>query len=563
VTSPVSRPYATVTVAGGTVPASEGSVVLDSSVVPYGRADVTVALLDTATVEDIDPRDTIRAVVVGGDDVAGTSRTFDLGVRSRTVDHADRTIRLELATDEALLIDYAPLTDVDLWAYRASLRGLVNEVLDTCIPGAVLAASPNPDADVTPRWEQTNLIVNPNGGGGTTGWTAEVSGGVAGSLSTAVPASVGDEGASPATYIRFVASSGGTGTAIARFGTTFAESPRVSPGTMYTFSAWVYQNTGVAKSMRVLLGFRNAAFAVVTSSNQTVSVPSGVWTKLSTTSIAPVNAEVAVVTAGVLDGVAAADLVGVTGVMLAEGARNDRWFDGDRADESMYTYDWTPAANTTPSTRTPVTGEADRDALLWRAGMSAWDFLEPLTASVGLKLFCDESRVWRLVDTAEYFAAGLISISPMNSTEGTDTIDLNNRDLHVTGVAVRYKWVDSAGRARSRTDTAGAPGRVLILEVERPWPGAGVAQTVLNRRTGQGREQETVSLANWEATPTQVVSISLPGTLDQLGQIESINWGLSNGLMATRTRELADVLPGSIDSLTGFIADLPGFIDAL
>lgn len=536
------------------VPVTEGSVTLDAMGVPYASAQLTIPLTDPTLAEGIDPRDEQRAVLTAGNRLTNSSRAFDLGVRRRRVDHKTKTIDLELASDEALLQDYSPLIDIDLWDYSSSLRAVVNVVLSTCIPGAALEASPSPDADVTPRWQQTNLIANPRSLVNTDGWSTDVSGGVAGSI-TRSTTSIVREGASLASWTRLGITTTGIGNATLRYGSTQANSPRVTPGRLYTFSAWVHQDSGVAKTGRVLLVFRNAAYAALPGAQTTAVVQSSDWTKISVTVVAPPNAEYAVMTAGVTNGMASGKAVGVSGAVLAEGVRNDRWFDGGRANEGTYTYGWTPDANTTPSVRVPVGGEIDPDSLLWPVGVTAWEFLEPLTAGAGLRLFCDEQRKWRLIDPAEYTAPGVLSLSPAVSTEGADEINLNDPEVYCTGVVVRYSWTDQQGVRRTRNDTAGTPGLQLVLDLNRPWPGAGVAAAILMRRTGQGRVQDVTALARWSATPAQQATVSLPGTLDQLGQVEAIEWGLSNGLMVVKTRALTDIVPGSWLAEPGTWAD--------
>lgn len=561
-TTPILRPTATVEVAGDTVAASEGTATLDAMNVPYAFANVTLPLTAEVDPENIDPRDGVRAVITAGDAVAATSRVFDLGVRSRLIDHKAKTIELELASDEALLQDYAPLADIDMWDYRASLRSLVNQVLTTCVPGAALEASPSLDADVTPRWEQTNLIPNARANVDTTGWASDLSGGITGTVSRAT-SSIVREGASFGSYVRLSITAGGSGLATLRYGTTAANSPRVSPGRLYTFSAWVYQDSPGVKTARALISFRNDAYSPLMGYSATVSIPASTWTKVTVTALAPANSAYAALTAGVTNGMATTQQVGVTATVLAEGARNDIWFDGARADDSTYTYDWTPDANTTPSVRVPVGGDIDPDTMRWPAGVTAWEFLEPLIAWAGLRLFCDEQRKWRLIDWAEYSVPGVVALSSTGSVEGTDLITRENPEIWCTGVIIRYRWTDSQGIERTRTDTAGTPGRVMVTEVERPFPGVGVAAATLSRKTGTGRQQEVTALAKWGAIPAQQANISLPGSPEQIGQIEAVTWDLTNGLMQVKTRALTDLIPGSIDALVGTIDSLTGTIDDL
>ncbi len=539
---------------------SEGSVTLDASNVPYGSADLTIPLTDVSLAEYLDPRTNQRLNLTAWDDAAGAVRAFNLGLRSREVDHTAKTIRLRLETDEAILLTYAPLADIDLWDQRGSLRSVVNRVLSTCSPGAALEASPSPDADVTPRWQQTNLILN-HGATDTAGWTATVTGGGAGTVSRTTSAVV-REGAAFGTMLRLTMTAASTALASLRYGSSTATNIRgVTPGRIYTTSFWVWHNAGATRSGRIWLGWKNDTNGTVSSVTGTYTVPDQTWTKVSLTAVAPAGASSAAVEVGVSNGLGNGQRLDVAGSMFAEGVRNDSWFNGARANDSTYTYSWTPDASVTPSVRVPIGGEIDPDSLLWPAGVPAWDFLEPLTAGAGLRLFCDENRDWRLIDPDLYSVPGVVSLSPMTTTEGTDLISLADPEVYCTGVVVRYAWTDTQGVNRTKTDTAGTPGLLLVVELNRPWPGAGVAQAILTRRTGQGRVQDVTALAQWDANPAMQASISLPGTLDQIGQVEAVEWGLSNGLMVVRTRALTEIIPGSINAEVGTIDAATGTID--
>src|SRR5690606_28081858 len=136
------------------------------------------------------------------------------------------------------------------------------------------------------------------------------------------------EGAPVQTFVRLAISAGGTGSATLRYGSNVANTPRVTEGRLYTFSAWVYQDSGAAKTIRALISFRNDAYEGLAASSSTTIANSGVWTKVSVTAVAPVNASSAVVTAGVINGMPGSTRVNVTATVLAEGVENDRWFDG-------------------------------------------------------------------------------------------------------------------------------------------------------------------------------------------------------------------------------------------
>lgn len=521
----------------------EGTAGVDMSRVPYAAASFQVPRVDDTLGELLDPRNGQRVQIQAGDDLAGTSRLFDLGIRSRTVDHRQKLIRIEAASDEALLMDYAPLVD-DWGPYdvAGSLRAVCDYVLGKI--GASLAAAPATDADVTPHWNQTNLIPNPNCNVDTTHWGAVFTGGGAGSLTRGVPGGATIPGGNPGGYARVNVATGTAGIVSARYGVAVADNiPNVTAGTMYTASGFIVHNNPGVKQIRLWVGFKDDTGRTILGVTQYATADPNTWAPITISAIAPVGATHAALEYGVNDGMSAGQFVGVTGCVLAEGTLNDLWHDGSKPDDANYTYDWQPDPNNSPSARTAIV-ERPLESLKWPAGTSAWAFLEPLCASVGLRLFCDEQRVWRLIDPQTYSLDRTVTAAPYNTTEGTDGIDRDDAQ-YITGVIVRYTWTDEAGTARTRDDTAGEAGKVLLIELPTPFPGAGVAAAILTRRAGQGRVQDVTCLPDWAATPGMGAAISLPGTTDQLGTVQSVEWDLATGLMRLGTRGILPAGPGT------------------
>src|SRR5690606_34958120 len=129
----------------------------------------------------------------------------------------------------------------------------------------------------------------------------------------------------------------------------------------------------------------------------------------------------------------------------------------------------------------------DADALKREPGERAWDFVSPLVNAAGLRLYCDERRRWHLIDPANRSAGGSLRISEgFNATEAADNIDLSASDRGVPGyaetVVVKYTWTDEDGAQQVAYDSAGAAhGIGRLVEIERPFPGAGAADAFLKR----------------------------------------------------------------------------------
>jgi hypothetical protein len=546
------KPTAIVEVDGiDPVAASEGTATLDAGRVPYAAATLTLPLEDLEIPDDLDPREGRRVTIDATEHVTGTSRSFDLGIRSRTVDHRARTITVEAASDEALLLDYAVLEeDLGAFEHQGSLRGIVNWTLEK------IGAALEPGEPDVPFWTLTdaeNLVLNPrNVAGGATVYAA----GNASSLAdTTFPGPLGgvehrgEHIYNPTTADSYVDVARVTGMSLGMLA-----------GRTYTFSATgsvrsTLTGTAHATRARRIVVFHRAGdtgpYTEVVSPQIPTTVEGG--------PLDPANEHRVSVTFTLPEDTAEAFIRvyhGYTGGTITwamprlsehddrPGADNVEYFSGSTVDSDLYGYVWEDEADASASRRIALIDRSP-EVLVLEPGMSLWDFIEPLTASAGLRLFCDEQRVWRLVDPGEYAVPGRVTVTPQNTVEGTDTITRENAEVWCTGVLIRYRWRDRDGIEQERIDVAGEPGRVLTIELERAYPGPGLAQAILTRRVGRGRTQDVTVFTRYDATPGQEASISLPGTVDQIGRAASIEWGLTTGLMRLGSRGLTDAEPGT------------------
>ena len=548
-TSPLLRPTASLVLDALTMDVPDGTVTLDSGAVPYGRATVTVPLVDPDDLEDIDPRLEQRATITAGDDLA-VSRVFDLGLTGRRVDHAARTVTLDCATDEALLMRYAVLAaDTGARALEGSLRDVVDYVLDKI--GAELEPGVD-DADVTAHWRVTNLIPNPSLEVDAANWIAGTG---ASSLTRIAMAS--PPAPSGAYALRWTAAAGISNVIPGNATNNYP----VTPGRWYTFSAYIASN--VARFAQPVIQWWTSNGTVLASQvlGATISTTPAEFRRVHVIAQAPPGA-----THGLpyvlTNGNAAGNLHFLDNVMFYEGNELIPYFDGNTPDDAGYTYEWANTAHGSASTRTPVV-ERLPELFTWLPGVTAWQFLEALTTLAGLRLFCDEHRRWYLIDPATWARPGALSITAARAKEGTDEITLGDPETYATGVVVHYRWEDTDGVRRERYDAAGVPGVIRIVEMDRPYPGPGTAAAILARMTGRGRVQDVTALAQWTADPGMEATITLPGTLPQAGQLAYVRWDLHSGLMDVRAAALIDVIPGSILALPGTIAALPGTIATL
>lgn len=386
--------------------------------------------------------------------------------------------------------------------------------------------TPGTDADVTPYWELTQYIGNPSAVAVLTGW-------VIGTGLSAIARNAGAGFDGVAGFVR--------GTTSATLGNIRYDVPiAVRAGQQYTASGYVRQSVAGGVTAVGIQWLNSAGTLLDTTDGATSALGTG-WTRLSLSATAPVDATQAKVFYA-FAGSASARSFDVDGAMFTDGARLVTYFDGGSVGGG-YTYTIGGAAHVSAATRHPV-AERDPESLTWEAGTSAWDFLLPLVTSVGFILWCDELRVWRLMEPSERQSDTNITVTPLSAVRATDTVERGNPDVFVTGVIARYQWVDADGISRERKDAAGTPGQVVTVEMPGAYPGAGAAAAILARRNGTGRTQDVEVLWQPEATPGMSATITLPGAPDTQGRIVSVDFDLAAGTMALGTAGLIDVTPG-------------------
>jgi hypothetical protein len=269
------------------------------------------------------------------------------------------------------------------------------------------------------------------------------------------------------------------------------------------------------------------------------------WTRYVLVSVAPTGAAGLRVFLDWEGPHAVGNLHFIDAVMVHEGTEAIPFFHGSFGADSAYTYAWAGVTNGSSSSRTALL-ERPPDLYVWKPGTTAWDFLEPLTSSVGLRLFCDEQRVWRLIDPSVYGVKGFVSIAPTNAVTGVDVISRDDAEVYASGVVVRYGWEDANGIPQIRYDVAGTPEKVVVVDYARPYPGPGAAAQILKRRNGTGRLQAVTAVVQWPATPGQEASITLPEAPQQKGKITVVSFDLGDdATMDVTTRGLIDIPDGS------------------
>lgn len=538
-----------------------GSISLNATRRPHVDGRVTIALPSLGTLTALDPRMSparrIRVKAVATFPWGVQSREFDLALRDRSVNLEDATVTLVIASDEALLGDFAPLADdVTPLSYQASLRALVNYVLGVVVPGAVLA--PGSDVAVPALAESSNLIRNPRAGTALTDWFTTWTGGA---LNPLTRQNTGGPAYSPS-YVAAQAAGNTTG------GEVYLDNAVISvtPGKLYELSVDVHAPVGQSITVDAIL--YDAVGNIVAFATPVTFTPGPVWTRKAVAFDAIGNTARVRPRVRVNGTWAAATYVNVTAWRLSESTGDrvaDRlYFDGATADTAQYDYAWANGAHASISTRKPLIDTASPDALTWQAGQDAMSFLAPIVQAAGLRLVCDEQRVWTLRDES-YDAGGSIEVRHgVNLIGGSEKIARGDRDWFDAAVAI-YTWTDRNGARQERIDAYALTTPHTLLrrfDFTTPYPGPGFAEYAVRRAQGRGREVTVTTVADWTAKAEQGFTAILDGTPTQVGSTNLVTFNLDTDEV-TITSRTVDTPAGAIDLLVGTIDSLVGTIDAL
>jgi hypothetical protein len=206
--------------------------------------------------------------------------------------------------------------------------------------------------------------------------------------------------------------------------------------------------------------------------------------------------------------------------------------------------------------QTTSTATTEAAAAVWSPGVSAWEYLVPLTASAGLRLWADELGEFHL-ERPDALYTGIGYALPLDaaSTVVDTTDDTSRNGMWADGVVVTYRWTDVAGVRQTRYDVAGnlaASSKTVAVEyTDRPWPGPGEAAARLRKTKRQGRILSVDALANYKARPSQVVVFTAPvgAGLNYTGRVGSVQWRQPEDRMSVSTREPVTLGDGAIEPI--------------
>lgn len=498
-----------------------GSISLDETRVPRAVANIRIGYPTLAVLAALDPRQDRRVRVVGTSTIAGTgitrTRTFDLSLRRRAVTHdtSGATLTLALASDEAILEDWAPGQDnYSAYYNQDSLRAITNYVLGKI--GAALQPG-TIDAPMRALIRAENLVNNPRTATNLVNWVG--TGGTLGRLSTGGPPEAPTLG-----YVL------ADGTSIAMV--TVTDVP-VTAGESYQLSAWANVKVGHFINIDAVVRDRDGNLLYDVPQTTINARQGGVRTSVKFTAPrAAATADIRVWTSTTLE---SGEYLTVTAWRLSPLTADPtdfQYFDGDTADGLQYTYGWSGAGHESAAVRTPLI-ERSSDLLTWRAGMSGLAFLVPILQVLGLRLVCDELRRWTLRD-ASYTAPGSFAARhAVNIIRAEE--DVNGEEDFDAAVTV-YRWTAFDGSPQVRWDVYAPEGytNLRLFERDSPYPGPGFSQHAVQRN--RARTATVTTVTDWAADVEQSVTIDLAGSVTQLGKASTVDFDLDTDTMTISAR---------------------------
>lgn len=207
----------------------------------------------------------------------------------------------------------------------------------------------------------------------------------------------------------------------------------------------------------------------------------------------------------------------------------------------------------------------DPAANVWEPGTSAWDYMQNVAEANGLVVRCDERRRWSLTERS---ATTEGSVSLTRATELREEVELTD-DSWADAVVVRYEWVNTTtGDTLVRYDAASdMPNPIKVVRIDRnvPFPGAGAAAYWLDRMRARGRQFDISATSDYSVRPGMAFTATVPYGDAQSGWVESATWRLPEDEFTIRTRGATDTSSNAIALWPAGlkIDQLVGKIDAL
>ncbi|MBP1326737.1 hypothetical protein JOF28_001969 [Leucobacter exalbidus] len=180
--------------------------------------------------------------------------------------------------------------------------------------------------------------------------------------------------------------------------------------------------------------------------------------------------------------------------------------------------------------------DEDGEGPVWEAGVTVWDYLNPIVQAAELRLYCDENHLWQLVgDDAN--AAGSHDLGP-EAIECEDSWSADGRFFD--GAILIYEWETRNGTAKKALDTYKVGKVATYVEhiagkLTRP----GRAKRIVTRAVRRALAQTWESVADYQLRPGQKVTLPAGET----GRIDSITWTYPDARMTVQVIDVTTPAP--------------------
>lgn len=549
----IFRPTYTASLANGSqriaLSVLDCTISMDEGTAPYTRGTLRIARPAPTLLARLDPA-VKPEVFIRVTDADGKTRSWFLNVTARQVDPETGDVSMNVETAEAFLFDYAPTADVDLRAYQ-NTYSQAQQVLRRALGGTPAFANAAAVVGLPTYSAKKNLIPIPSF---ETDWSSP-----GWSPSGVTLARV--------TTWRQVGSYSLQMTPNTSNPDSYADLPvDLSAGKTYTASGYVRFATSPSGSTASLNRARGisivttdqAGTRVLTTSNQG-STTAGAVTRVSVTFTVPDSATANYVR--LYNGYASgSSAIFWDALMLTEGNGKDTngaaltYFDGSTT-QTGYAMAWDGQAHVSTSTRTP-TVDRPEELYVWEAGVSAWDYLQPIMQAAGVRLFqTGLSPLWQLSTIGLLASTRVVRLSAgVNLYSFSDLLSrtataADGLPLFADGILIRYTWLDAQGVEQKRTDAATVSGYQKLYVMDRDgvtYPGPGTAAYVLQRIQARRKQLNVTGAPDYDAAPSQLVAITAPDGTLATGIIHAVTHDFATGVMTLTTKGLVEVPANSV-----------------
>ncbi|QUC01099.1 hypothetical protein [Cellulosimicrobium cellulans] len=205
------------------------------------------------------------------------------------------------------------------------------------------------------------------------------------------------------------------------------------------------------------------------------------------------------------------------------------------------------------------------DAGGWAPGQSAWSYVQPLVESAGLRLYCDETGRWHLVEQE----TSSTDVTRLQSAQVSSMNTRTDREGNwYDAVMIEYRWRDVSDVEHVVYDYAAStenPTRPRFIRRDRVWPGDGAAASILRRDKLSGARTQVSAVADYSVSTDGTLAVSFTSLGEVLaGDIESVQWFFDDDRMTVIAKDsTTDVNPTSwlIAPESYPWADVPAGID--